>query len=126
MIDLFEMYENEGIKKGVRQGVRQGMRQGVRKGVRKGVKKGLEKGIRKGIRKGSRAVICDNRDNHVPKEMIIQKLIRLFEISREEAETFYLTGDGVNVRRTLAGSQEADLMLELDSEGVITVIRENA
>ena len=77
VIDLFEMYENEGIKKGVRQGVRQGMR----KGVRKGVKKGLERGIR--------AVISDNRDNHVSKEMIIQKLVRLFEISSEEAEKYY-------------------------------------
>ena len=77
MIDLFEMYENEGIKKGVRRG--------MRKGVRKGVKKGLEKGRWEGIR----AVICDNRDNHVSKEIIIQKLIRLFEISREEAEKYY-------------------------------------
>lgn len=36
-----------------------------------------------------RAVICDNRDNHVSKEMILQKLVRLFEISREEAEKYY-------------------------------------
>lgn len=77
VIDLFEMYENEGIKKGVRRG--------MRKGVRKGVKKGLEKGRWEGIR----AVICDNRDNHVSKEMILQKLVRLFEISREEAEKYY-------------------------------------
>ena len=101
MIDLFEMYENEGIKKGVqqgmqqgiRQGVRQGMRQGIRKGVRQGMRKGVRKGVKKGLEKGRwegiRAVISDNRDNHVSKEMILQKLVRLFEISGEEAEKYY-------------------------------------
>ncbi|MCI7796015.1 MAG: hypothetical protein MR528_06915, partial [Lachnospiraceae bacterium] len=45
--------------------------------------------LEKGRWEGIRAVICDNRDNHVSKEIIIQKLIRLFEISREEAEKYY-------------------------------------
>ncbi len=39
-------------------------------------------------------------------------------LTREEAEEFYRTGDGVNVRRTLAGSSDGDLTLLLDSEGV--------
>ncbi|WP_343209147.1 nucleoside/nucleotide kinase family protein [Anaerolentibacter hominis] len=38
-------------------------------------------------------------------------------LTREEAEAFYLTGDGVNVRRTLAGSQKADFTLELTADG---------
>ena len=39
-------------------------------------------------------------------------------LTREEAEEFYRTGDGVNVRRTLAGSSEGDLTLVMDDEGV--------
>ena len=39
-------------------------------------------------------------------------------LSREEAEAFYQTGDGVNVRRTLAGSLGGDLTLVLDTDGI--------
>lgn len=51
----------------------------------KGRLKGKEEGKREGKKEGRR----DNRDNHVSKEMIIQKLIKLFEISGEEAEKYY-------------------------------------
>lgn len=38
-------------------------------------------------------------------------------LSGEEAEAFYETGDGVNVRRVLTGSVNADLTLEMNAEG---------
>ena len=41
-------------------------------------------------------------------------------LTREEAEEFYRTGDGVNVRRTLAGSTGGDLILSMDAEGIFT------
>lgn len=38
-------------------------------------------------------------------------------LSREEAEAFYRTGDGVNIRRCLEGSGPADLTLALQEDG---------
>lgn len=43
-------------------------------------------------------------------------------LSREEAETFYQTGDGVNVRRVLAASGPADLTLRMEADGSFTVV----
>ena len=37
--------------------------------------------------------------------------------TREEAEAFYQTGDGVNVRRTLQGSGPADFSMCMEADG---------
>lgn len=47
-------------------------------------------------------------------------------LTKEEAEAFYLTGDGVNVRRTLEGSREGNLNLELDAEGIFKIVSERS
>ena len=43
-------------------------------------------------------------------------------LSREQAEAFYQTGDGVNVRRVLAASGPADLTLRMEADGSFIVV----
>lgn len=44
-------------------------------------------------------------------------------LTREEAEAFYRTGDGVNVRRTLAGSGPADFSLKMEEDGSFSICK---
>ena len=50
----------------------------------KGVKKGIEQGIEQGIK----AFIIDKKEDDVPKEVVIAKLVKLFSISQEEARKY--------------------------------------
>ena len=47
------------------------------------------KGREEGIKEGIRALICDNRSNQVPRDVIVEKLVGFFSITREEAERYY-------------------------------------
>lgn len=54
------------------------------------------------------------------KERLLTRKMR-GGLSREEAEAFYQTGDGVNVRRALEGSGPADFFLRMEADGSFTV-----
>lgn len=54
-----------------------------------GIEEGIEKGIEKGLHKGIAAFILDNMEENVPKNRIIEKLVKRFEMSRDEAEVCY-------------------------------------
>ncbi len=48
-----------------------------------------EEGLQKGIQQGIEALILDNLEEHIPRERIIAKLQRRFELSPEKAEMYY-------------------------------------
>ena len=47
-----------------------------------------KKGIEKGIEQGIRAFIIDKREDGAPKEIVIAKLVKLFNISEEDARKY--------------------------------------
>ena len=53
------------------------------------VEHGKEIGIAEGITQGIEAFILDNLEENIPRGRIIDKLIRRFSLSREEAERCY-------------------------------------
>ena len=53
--------------------------------------KGMAKGIEQGVMQSIRAFVLDNIDEHIPKERSIAKLQKLFGITREKAEEYYVT-----------------------------------
>ena len=64
----------------------QGIRIGVKRGIEQGIKEGMAQGIERGMEKGIRAFICDNREENIPRERVLVKLQKRFELSEDEAE----------------------------------------
>ena len=89
MFDLITKYEEKGRLKGKEEGKREGRREGRREGKRIGRRTGRREGRREGRLEGIRALICDNRSNQVPRDVIVEKLVGFFSITREEAERYY-------------------------------------
>ena len=50
---------------------------------------GMERGIEKGIEKGIKAFILDNLEENIPKERIIEKLQKRFNLSQMKAESYF-------------------------------------
>ncbi len=46
------------------------------------------KGVKKGVEQGIKAFIIDKKEDGVPKEVVIAKLVKLFSISQEEARKY--------------------------------------
>ncbi|MCI5687366.1 MAG: hypothetical protein MR303_02545 [Emergencia sp.] len=53
-----------------------------------GVEKGLATGLEKGIKTGIQALIFDNLEEGIPESRILDKLMRRFSLSREQAQTY--------------------------------------
>lgn len=49
----------------------------------------LEEGIEEGMKKGIKALIVDNLEEQTPRERIIAKLCRHFQLTQERAEQYY-------------------------------------
>ena len=60
--------------------------QGIRIGVKQGMEQGIMLGIEQGMEKGIRVFICDNREENIPRERVLEKLQKRFELSEEEAK----------------------------------------
>lgn len=54
-----------------------------------GMKKGLEKGLEQGLRQGIEALIVDNLEEHKTEEQILEKLMKRFSLSRQEALQYF-------------------------------------
>jgi len=65
------------------------LERGRRMGIQEGLEKGIEQGIERGLCQGIEAFVLDNIEENVPKERIIEKLVKHFEISLEEAGNYY-------------------------------------
>ncbi|MDD3218630.1 MAG: hypothetical protein PHC41_07955 [Lachnospiraceae bacterium] len=50
---------------------------------------GIEIGIEKGIEKGIEALILDNKENGIPEEKILEKLVKRFQLSKEKAKEYF-------------------------------------
>ena len=55
-----------------------------------GIEEGLKKGLKSGIEEGIKALIVDNLEENIPKELITQKLIRHFSLTEDKANEYYL------------------------------------
>lgn len=54
-----------------------------------GIAAGMAEGMAEGREQGIRFFILDNLEEHKSKEIIIAKLVRLFSLSKEDAEMYY-------------------------------------
>ena len=50
---------------------------------------GIEKGMEKGVEEGIKVFILDNIEENIPKERIIEKLQRRFDLTEEQAVEKY-------------------------------------
>lgn len=57
--------------------------------VREGRKQGFKQGAIHGEEKGIKNFILDNQEENVPKERIIAKLSRRFELTAQKANMYY-------------------------------------
>ncbi len=67
------------------------------------------------------SVFIKARENFLRERLISRKMQG--GLSRKEAEAFYQTGDGPNVRRVLSNSREASLILSLSENGRFSVLK---
>ena len=61
----------------------------LEEGVKRGVQLGKEQGLEQGLEQGIRALILDNLEERKTKEQITAKLIKRFELSPDNAETYF-------------------------------------
>ena len=64
-----------------------GLQEGLQKGKQEGLREGLLKGRQKG---GIVTLILDNLEEGIPKERIISKLMKRFQLTEEEACNYYM------------------------------------
>lgn len=93
------MYEAQtrGLKEGLEQGMKQGLKQGVEQGIEQGMKQGIEQGMKQGVEQGRsegriegiQALILDNQEEGVPKERILMKLEKRFDLTQEQAARYF-------------------------------------
>lgn len=62
----------------------------------RGIKKGIEQGIEQGLQQGIKLIILDNIEDGKTREVIIEKLIRHFSLTSDEAEKYYEKYSDVN------------------------------
>ncbi|PNV60743.1 hypothetical protein C0033_17350 [Clostridium sp. chh4-2] len=87
--ELFADELEEGVKRGVQLGKEQGLEQGLKQGLQQGLEQGLQQGLEQGLEQGIRALILDNLEERKTKEQITAKLVKRFELSPENAETYF-------------------------------------
>ena len=70
--------------------IKESMRQVYSKeGREEGRKEGLKEGLEQGLEQGIKAFILDNLEEENPKERILEKLQRHFELSKEQSEMYF-------------------------------------
>lgn len=61
----------------------------MREREKRGMEQGLEQGLERGLEQGFKALIQDNIEESVPKERILQKLVKRFGLTEEKAREYY-------------------------------------
>ena len=60
-----------------------------KRGIEKGIQKGIEKGIETGRKEGISVMIQDNLEMGQAKDVILEKVMRFFSLTRESALEYY-------------------------------------
>lgn len=95
-----EKYERDRIS-AIRYGVEQGIQQGIQQGIEQGIQQGIEQGIQQGIQQSIPALVRLCTEFHMDREDIIERVMRDFSVSKEEAEKnvdLYLTGEDESIK----------------------------
>lgn len=79
----------QGMKQGLEQGIEQGMKQGLEQGIERGLKQGVAQGRSEGRMEGIQALILDNLEEDVPRERILMKLEKRFDLTQEQAMRYF-------------------------------------
>ena len=82
-------------KRILNQGRNEGLEIGRNEGLEIGRSEGLEIGRSEGLTEGVKAFILDNIEENIPKERIIEKLQKRFDMTEEEALEKYETYSGI-------------------------------
>ena len=78
--DMCKAWEEQWLD-GKSEGIGQGREQGIEQGIERGIKQGREQGIE--------ALILDNLEDGRTEEVIINKLIKRFEMKEEDARRYF-------------------------------------
>ena len=76
---------NQGRKEGLELGRSEGIQLGRSEGIQLGRSEGIQLGHSEGVEEGIKAFILDNIEENIPKERIIEKLQRRFDLTEEQA-----------------------------------------
>ena len=76
-------------KRILNQGRKEGLELGRNEGIQVGRSEGIQLGRSEGVEEGLKAFILDNIEENIPKERIIEKLQRRFDLSEEQAVEKY-------------------------------------
>ena len=80
---------NQGRKEGLELGRSEGIQLGRSEGIQLGRSEGIQLGHSEGVEEGIKAFILDNIEENIPKERIIEKLQRRFDLTEEQAVEKY-------------------------------------
>lgn len=94
---IMEEAREEGLALGLKQGLTQGLTQGHAEGFTQGHTEGLTQGRAEGLTQGITAVIIDNLEEGKSREIIIEKLMKRFSLSLEDALSYYEKYEGNSV-----------------------------
>ncbi len=78
----------EGHAEGLSQGLTEGRTKGLAEGRAEGLAEGLAEGRAEGLRYGINAFILDNLNENIPRERILEKLMKHFQVTQEQASTY--------------------------------------
>ena len=82
-----DYFMEQGIAQGMAQGLEQGRAQGMEQGIAQGMELGISQGRVQGLEQGKvQGAIMAMLDFHVPSEEILNRLVKKFTISKEEAQ----------------------------------------
>ena len=88
-VSIYE-YDQEKHMNFIREeGHEEGYIRGMNEGKSIGLQEGKSIGLQEGISTGIRAFIEDNLEENVPAELIIEKLIRRFNLTHEKAKEYF-------------------------------------
>ena len=80
---------NQGRKEGLELGRSEGIQLGRSEGIQLGRSEGIQLGHSEGVEEGIKVFILDNIEENIPKERIIEKLQRRFDLTEEQAVEKY-------------------------------------
>ena len=69
--------------------MKESRQEGIAEGIEKGFEKGIEKGIERGRSEGINAFIAEFVEEGIPKERIVEKLVKRFALASEDAASHY-------------------------------------
>lgn len=92
MMEYRERY-NEGFlcghEEGQKIGREEGQKIGREEGRKEGIRQGIEQGMECGMEQGIRVFVLDKIEENIPKDKVVEKLQKGFQLSREKAQYYY-------------------------------------